>query len=133
VLITVKNFARFINSCRTLGLQDTEIKREIQKLLFSRLPSNAPIFSDPRFTIFSSEPSFTGDDNSLIYETINPPPALLNPQAFADPSETGILNIIFGESSPLTQLQLIWTIVIVFLRHLFSLTHFHLTTLCHHF
>jgi len=92
--------ARFINSCRTPGLQDTEIIREIQKLLFSHLPSNAPISSDPRFTIFSQEPSFTGDDDSIIYEIIKPPPALLNPQAFADPSETGILNIIFGESSP---------------------------------
>jgi len=99
VIITVQNLARFISSCRTLGLQDTDIIREIQKLLFSHLPSNAPIFSDPRFTVFSPDPSFTGDD-SIIYETINPPPALLNPKAFADPSETGIFNTIFGEPSP---------------------------------
>ena len=100
VIITVQNLARFINSCRTLGLQDTEIIREIQKLLFSHLPSNAPTFSDPRFTVFSPERSFTGDDDSIIYEPINPPPALLNLQAFADPSESGIFNIIFGEPSP---------------------------------
>jgi len=88
VPVTVENFVFFLDTCR-LGLSDSQILSEFHRLLFSHLPSEAPIFQDPRFNIFDIGPQLSPSPatDDLIAPSAPTPSTSCTPEP--SPDETG--------------------------------------------